>query len=139
VNAQRPLSQFHSSLTSGSSPAAAQHHAAAVVGALGAAGRAVLAHARAGHQVEGPGPEPVGGAGEGADRADLHGVAAEVGVEGLARGDADLLQRAAFQQRDERVAGDLVGEGSVHRAHSTQRSRSSSTWLDRLIGWGRCA
>ena len=62
----------------------AQHHAAAVVGALGAARRAVLAHAGAGHQVERAGPEPVGGAGQRADRADLHGVAAEVGVERLA-------------------------------------------------------
>ena len=34
VKAQRPLSQFHSSLTSGSSPAAAQHFPAPVVGAL---------------------------------------------------------------------------------------------------------
>jgi hypothetical protein len=52
------------------------------------------------------------------------------------RGDADLLQRTAFQQFDERVAGDLVGE-RVQRAHSTQRSRSSRTCADRLIGLGK--
>ena len=45
-SAQRPLSQFHSSLTSGSSPASRRMHLAAPpVGALRAAGRAVLADA----------------------------------------------------------------------------------------------
>ena len=103
----------------------AQHLAAAVVGALRRTRRAVLAHARAGHQVERAGPEPVGGAGQRADRADLHGVAGEVGVERLVGVDADLLQRTAFQHFDERVAGDLVGEprapGAQHAALAVQQ------------------
>src|ERR671934_124208 len=59
----------------------AHHLAAPPVGALGASGGAVLAHARGGHQVERPGAEPVRGAGQRPDRADLHGVAGEVGLE----------------------------------------------------------
>ena len=61
-------------------------------------------------------PEPVGRAGQRADRADLHGVAGEVGLERLLLVDADLLQRAALEQGDERVAGDLVGEPGAARA-----------------------
>jgi hypothetical protein len=52
------LSQFHSSLTAGRRRPAAQHLAAAVVGALRAAG-AQCSHALGGDQVERPGPEPV--------------------------------------------------------------------------------
>jgi hypothetical protein len=68
----------------------------------------VLAHARHRDQVERPGPEPVGGAGERADRADLHRVAGEVGVERLALGGADVCSWAAPEELDERVAGDLL-------------------------------
>ena len=88
----------------------AGHGAAAVIGALTAPSGAVLADARRRDQVEGPGAEPVGGPGQRADRADLHGVAGEVGVERHALGDADLLLRPAIDQFDQRVAGDLVGE-----------------------------
>ena len=70
----------------------------------------MLADARGGQEVERPRPEPVGRAGQGADRADLHGVAGEVGLERLVLVDADLLQRTPLDERDERVAGDLVGE-----------------------------
>src|SRR5207253_6488920 len=89
------------------------HRAAAVVGALGAARRAVLAHARLAAQVERPGAESVGGAGERADRADLRGVAREVGLERLVLVDRHLLERAALEQLDERVAGDLRGEAGA--------------------------
>ena len=87
----------------------ARDPAAPDVGALPAAGGAVLAHARHRHQVEGPGPEPVSGAGERADRAHLHGVAGEVGVERLAFGGADDLAGAALHEIDEHVPGDLLG------------------------------
>ncbi len=92
----------------------APHHlAAAVVGAGGAAARAVLAHARRGHQVERAGAEPVGRRGQRAHRADLDGVAGEVRLEGVALAGADLLERAAFQQLDHRVAGDLLREAGA--------------------------
>jgi hypothetical protein len=100
---------------------AAQHFSAPVVGALSASRCAVLTGAGAGHQVERAGAEPICSAGERADRADLHRVAGEVRLERLASGDANLLQRTAFQQLDEQVAGDLV-RNRVQRAHSTQRS-----------------
>ena len=93
-----------------------QHLASAVVGALRASRRAVLTHARAGDEVERTGPEAVGSAGQGPDRADLHGVAGEVRLERFVGVDADLLQRAALQHLDERVAGDLVGEPGTARA-----------------------
>ncbi len=85
----------------------------------------MFADAGGGDEVERAGPEPVGGPGERTDRADLHGVTAEVGVERLAGGDADLLQGAAFEQFDERVAGDLVGEpgaaGAQHAAFAVEQ------------------
>ncbi len=87
--------------------------AAAGVGAHRAAARAVLAHARRGPQVERPGPEPVGRARERPDRADLDRVAGEVALERLVLGDADLLLGAAFEQLDERVARDLLGEAGA--------------------------
>ena len=65
---------------------------------------------RAGHQVERAGAEAVLRRGQRADRADLDRVAREVGLEGLLLVDADLLQRAALEELDERVAGDLLGE-----------------------------
>ena len=55
-------------------------------------------------------PEPVGGAGQRPDRADLHRVAGEVGVERLAVGGADELVRAPLEELDERVPGDLLRE-----------------------------
>ncbi len=89
---------------------AAGDHAAPVVGALAAAGRAVLADAGRGHQVERPRTEPVGGPGQRPDRADLHGVAGEVRVERHPIGGRDPLVRAAPEELDERVTGDLLGE-----------------------------
>ena len=127
----------------------AQHRAAAVVGALRAAARAVLAHARGRHEVERAGAEAVGRAGEGADRADLHGVAGEVALERLVLVDADLLQRAALDERDERVAGDLVGEagapGAEHAALAVEQhlrgdvDRLGVGALDVLEAGGRAA
>ncbi len=92
------------------------HLAAPPVGALGAAGGAVLAHRGRGHQVEGPGAEAVRRTGQRADRADLHRVAGEVALERLVLVDGHLLQRAALEQLDERVAGDLVGEAGASGA-----------------------
>ena len=62
--------------------------------------------------VEVPRPrlEPVGRGGERADRADLHGVAAEVAGEGVVGERVDLRLVAAVLEVDERVAGHLVGE-----------------------------
>ena len=83
---------------------------AAMVGAQPAAGRAVLAHPAGRDQVEGARPEPVRRSGERAHRADLDGVAGEVGVERVAIGGADHLVRPALDKLDERVAGDLLRE-----------------------------
>jgi hypothetical protein len=80
-------------------------------------------------------PEPVLGAGERADRADLHRVAGEVGVERLLGVDPDLLGRRALHQVDELVSA-ISSENRVQRWHSTHRSRSSSTWLEMLHGLG---
>src|SRR6185436_14445978 len=66
-------------------------------------------HARHRDQVEWPGPEPVRGAGQRAHRAYLDRVAGEVGVERLALGGADHLVRAAIDEVDEGVPGDLLG------------------------------
>lgn len=113
----------------------AQHLAAAVVGALAAAGRAVLAHARRGDQVERAGAEPVGGRGERADRADLDGVAGEVRGQRLVVADADLLEGAPLEQVDERVAGDLLREagaaGAQHAAFAVQQHLAGER--DRLL------
>ena len=79
----------------------------------------MFADTRRGHQVEGPGPEPVGGTGECTHRADLDGVAAEVRVEWFPGRNAHLLQRPALEQFDERVTGDLVGEPRAARAQHT--------------------
>src|SRR4029453_15640141 len=76
--------------------------AAPVVGALSAAGGAVLADAGLAAQVERAGAEAVLRAGQRADRADLGGVAREVALERLVLVDRDLLQGAALQQLDER-------------------------------------
>jgi hypothetical protein len=99
---------------------AAHHLAASVVDTDGGSARVVLRDRGAGDQVEGAGAEAVIGAGEGTHRADLDGVAGEVGLEGLLLVDADLLQRTALDQRDERVTGDLLGEpraaGAQHAA-----------------------
>ena len=69
-----------------------------------------------GDQVEGPRAEAVVGGGERADRADLDRVAREVGLERLLLVDADLLEGAPLDQRDERVARDLLGEPGAPRA-----------------------
>src|SRR5699024_8476874 len=68
----------------------AQHGAATVVAAQGAPVGTVLADVRRRDEVEGTGPETVGSAGERPDRADLDGVAREVGLEGLLLVDAHL-------------------------------------------------
>ena len=143
-NANRPLSQFHSSLTAGSSPARRRMHLAApVVGALGAAGRAVLARARRGDQVERPGPEPVLRAGQRADRADLDRVAGEVGVERrVVLGHSGCPGRRRSARCDERsirsmnLSPAISSENRVQRWHSTHRSRSSSTWVEIGSGLG---
>src|SRR6202023_3050672 len=88
---------------------AAQHGAAPGVRALVAPGGAVLADARRGYQVERAGLEAVLRAGERTDRAHLHGVAREVGVERLAGRGPDVLARPALQELDEVVARDLLG------------------------------
>ncbi len=93
-----------------------QDLAAPVVRTGRAAARAVLAHRRRGDQVEGAGAEAVRGRGERADRADLDGVAREVRLEGVALAGADLLEGAALDQLDHRVAGDLVAEAGAARA-----------------------
>ncbi|CAM3971119.1 hypothetical protein NORO109296_15625 [Nocardiopsis rhodophaea] len=92
---------------------AAGDFAAAVVGALGAPRGAVLAHTGGTDQVEGAGAEAIGGAGERAHRTDLHGVAGEVGLEGLTLGDTDLFLGAALQQLDEGVSGDFGREAGA--------------------------
>ena len=97
----------------------AQHLSAPMVGALGAARRAVLARAGAGHQIERPRAEAICRAGECAHRTDLHGVAREIRRERLARCNADLLQRTALQQFDERVTRDLLGEPGAPCAQHT--------------------
>ena len=94
----------------------AHHLAAPVVDADRRAARVVLGHRGRGDQVEGPGAEAVLRRGQRADRADLDGVAGEVALERLLLVDADLLERAALDQLDERVAGDLRREARAARA-----------------------
>ena len=64
-------------------------------------------------QVPGPGLEPVRVDGQGADRADLHGVAAEVRGEGVVREGVDLGLVAPVHEVDQRLAGHLVGEAGA--------------------------
>ena len=119
---QRPLSQFHSSLTAGSSPASRRSTLPRRWSVRWAQPAEQCSQTLGrGDQVERAGPEPVLGAGQRADRADLHGVAGEVGVErDVARVallavrvvpvDVDLLGGRPVHQVDELVAGDLLGE-----------------------------
>ena len=58
----------------------------------------------------GPGLEAVGSRGERADRADLHGVAAEVRGERLVGEGVDLGVVAPVDEVDQRVAGHVLGE-----------------------------
>jgi len=81
-----------------------------------AAARAMRTHGVDAPQVERARDEPVRSRGERADRADLHGVAGERRAEILARGDRDLLARAAREQLDEAVPRDLVAEPRAPRA-----------------------
>src|SRR5688572_13791126 len=69
-----------------------------------------------GDQIKGPRPEAVRRAGQGTDRADLDGVAGEVGLEGFLFVDADLLQSTALDERNERITRDLFGEPRAPRA-----------------------
>ena len=64
-------------------------------------------------EVPGPGGEAVGRGGQRADRADLHGVAAEVGGEGLGREGRDLDALAAPGEVDLRLAGHVRGEAGA--------------------------
>ena len=76
----------------------------------------MLARGGRGDQVEGPGAEPVGRAGQRADRADLHRVAGEVGLEVLVPGRRRCPPAACAPRSisvDERVAGDLLGEAGA--------------------------
>ena len=99
---------------------AAHHLAAPVVHADRGTTGVVLGDRRRGDQVEGAGAEAVLGRGQRADRADLDRVAGEVAVVRLLLVDADLLEGAALEQLDERVAGDLGGEAGAARAqHAT--------------------
>ncbi len=92
------------------------HRAAAVICPQRASVGTVLTGGRGRDQVERPGAETVGRAGERPHRADLHGVTGEVRRERLAFGDRHLLVRTPFEQFDERVAGDLRGEPGTARA-----------------------
>jgi hypothetical protein len=108
--------------------------AAAGVDAEVAAGGAVVADPLRGAEVEGAGLEAVGGRGERAHRADLDHVAGVVAAIRLVAVDADLLQRAALEQLDERVTGDLRREagaaGAEHAALPVEQHRLRD--LDRL-------
>ena len=113
---------------------AAHHLAAAVVDADRRTARVVLGDGRRRDEVEGARAEAVLGRGERADRADLDRVAREVGLERLLLVDADLLQRSPLDQRDERVAGDLLGEagaaGAEHAALAVEQDLGRD--VDRL-------
>ena len=80
---------------------------------LRAARRAAVADGRCGDDVERARLEAVGGGGERTDGADLDDVAGEVRVVRLVLVDRDLLERTAFEQLDERVAGDLLAEAGA--------------------------
>ena len=136
--AKRPLSQFHSSLTSRVVPGQAAHAPSSGGTSVRSAQPrgAVLADRRGGDQVERAGPEPVGRAGQGADRADLHGVAREVGVERRVLADADLLAGRPRSRRSMNGSPAISSANRVHRAHDTQRSRSSRIWARRGSGLG---
>ncbi len=95
---------------------AAHHLAAAVVDPDRRAAGVVLGDRRRRDEVEGPRAEAVRRGGQRADRADLDGVAGEVALERLLLVDPDLLERAALDERDEGVAGDLLGEAGAARA-----------------------
>src|SRR5829696_1532986 len=87
-----------------------------------------------GDQIKRPRPEPVRRAGQGTYRADLNGVAGEVGLEGFLLVDADLLQGTALDEGDERITGDLFGEPSAacaeHAALTVQQDVGGD--VDRL-------
>ena len=67
-------------------------------------------------EVPGAGGEPVGRGGEGAHRADLHGVAREVGGEGQLGEGVDLELLAPADEVDLGLAGHLVGEAGAPAA-----------------------
>jgi len=75
--------------------------------------RAGRARCLRGREVPGPGAEAVLRGGQCADRADLHGVAREVGVERLLLEVQHLHAIAAVDEVDERVARDFVGEAGA--------------------------
>ena len=70
----------------------------------------MLARGRYRDEIERTCTESVCGAREGTNRADLHGIAGEVGVEGLISRRADLLLGTPLEKLKHRIAGDLVGK-----------------------------
>ena len=60
-----------------------------------------------------PCPESIWRGGEGTDRADLDGVAREVGGERQVREGVDLGRVAPVLELNQRIAGDLVGEAGA--------------------------
>jgi hypothetical protein len=85
-------------------------------------------------QIERSRPEAVRRAGQRTHRADLDGIAREVGLERFLLIDADLLQGAALDERDERITGDLLGKPGTacteHAALPVQQDIGGD--LDRL-------
>ncbi len=103
------MSQFHSSLTAGSSPASRRSTRPRRMSVRCRQPEAQCSHTlgtdtrsygRDRNRYAAPVSAP--------DRADLHGVAGEVGVERLALGGADHLGRTAPDELDERVPRDLL-------------------------------
>jgi hypothetical protein len=84
-----------------------------------------------------PGSEAIGGAGQCAHRADLHGVAGEGRVEALIGGGADLLLGASFEQARASGRRRSARRTGCTGAQETQRSRSSRICALTLIGLGK--
>src|SRR5215203_4382964 len=82
---------------------AAHHDSTTMIDPDRRAAGVVFGHGRCGNQVKGPRPEPVRRTGQRTYWADLDGVARKVGLEGFFLIDPDLLQRAALDQRNERI------------------------------------
>src|SRR5690606_11997362 len=72
---------------------------------------------RRGGEEVGAGAEAVVAPGERADRAEIDDVAGVVVLERLAREDVDDLARAAPEDAEDRIAGDLLHEAHAARAH----------------------
>jgi hypothetical protein len=70
-------------------------------------------------QVPGSRPEPVWLGGEGTNRADLDGVAGEVGAEGVVGEGVHLGDVSPVLELDQRVAADLLGEAGATGTEDT--------------------